>query len=43
VSQWSELLGVSPLLVLGGALVLAIGVFAWPRILNMIDGWRRAT
>jgi len=43
VAQWSELLGVSPLLVLGGALVLAIGVFAWPRILNMIDGWRRAT
>ena len=43
VAQWSELLGASPLLVLGGALVLAIGVFAWPRIMVMIDGWRRAT
>jgi len=42
----AEAADIAPIWVFGPVIalgVIALGVFAWPRILNMIDGWRRAT
>ena len=46
LTAWAEAAGIAPIWVLGPVLALGIvafGVFAWPRALNVIDGWRRAT